>query len=86
MPLSEPDATADPLVVLVRQLLIAGSDDLPAAGVAAYVAGWTAALDLIERTDLTVAHADPALHSAVTELVRRVREAQRAALADEDGD
>lgn len=74
----------DPLVLLVRQLLLAGSDGLSAQQLAAYVAGWTAALELVERTDLNSTHADPAMHAAVARLVRRIRDAQRSALGDDD--
>jgi hypothetical protein len=76
----------DPLVLLVRQLLLAGSDGLSAPQLAAYVAGWTAALELVERSDITLGSADtePATHEAVARLVRRIREAQHAALGDDD--
>jgi hypothetical protein len=76
----------DPLVLLVRQLLLAGSDGLSAPQLAAYIAGWTAALELVERSDITLGSAvdDPATHEAVARLVRRIREAQRAALSDDD--
>jgi hypothetical protein len=83
--LSEPTVTSDPLVLLVRALLLAGTEGLGAAQVAAYVSGWTAALDLVERTDLT-AMGDPDLGAAVADLVRRIRDAQRSALNDDDED
>jgi len=82
---NEPTAMPDPVVLLVRQLLLAGSDGLSAPQLAAYIAGWTAALELVERSDLTLGSgaADPT-HAAVARLVRRIREAQRAALGDDD--
>lgn len=83
--MNEPTVTPDPLVLLVRALLLAGTEDLGASQVAAYVSGWTAALDLVERTDLT-APGDPELRSAVSDLVARIRDAQRSALSDDDED
>jgi hypothetical protein len=75
----------DPLVLLVRQLLFAGSDGLSAPQLAAYIAGWTAALELVERADrLSTTHADPALRVAITQIVGRIREAQRVALGGDD--
>lgn len=82
----ESTATLDPLVALVRQQLLAGTDGLASRELAAYVAGWGAALDLIERTDLTVPASEPELHATVAEIVRRVRVAQHLALGDDDGD
>ncbi len=84
--MNEPTVLPDPLVLLVRQLLIAGSEGLSAKQVAAYVSGWSAALDLVERTDLIATDADPAVRAAVADLIRRIREAQRGALDDDDDD
>jgi hypothetical protein len=84
--LSEPVVTVDPLIMLVQQLLLAATDDLPQTAVAAYVAGWTAALELVERTDLTLPRADAAVHAAIAEAVGRIRLAQRMALDDEPDD
>lgn len=84
--MSEPTVTVDPLVMLVQQLLLAATDDLPPAAMAAYVAGWTAALELVERTDLTMPRAEAAVHVAIAEAIARIRFAQRLALDDEPAD
>ena len=84
--MSEPTVTPAPLVLLVAALLLAGTEGLGAPQVAAFVSGWTAALDLVERTDLTAMDGDPDLRSAVAGLVRRIRDAQRSALSDDDDD
>lgn len=84
--MSELPLTVDPLMMLVQQLLLAATDDLPPTAVAAYVAGWTAALDLVERTDLTLPQADAAVHAAIAEAIGRIRFAQQLALDDEPAD
>lgn len=83
--LSDTPAT-DPLVMLVRQLLIGATDELSPSALAAYVAGWTAALDLISRTDLLVPGAEPAVHDVIAAAIERIRFAQGLALDDEPGD
>ncbi len=82
--MTESTATTDPLPMLVGQLLIAGSEGLAAPQLAAFVAGWSAALELVERTDLLVPGANPEFHAAMADLVRRIRDAQRSVLADDD--
>jgi hypothetical protein len=68
---------------LVRELLLARTDGLEARQMAAFVDGWTSVLELIRRTDLTVPDAQPALHSAIGQIVERIRAAQAIALDDE---
>lgn len=71
-----------PLTHLVEQLLIGRVDGLEAAQVAAFVSGWTSALELVRRTDLTLPGAPVELTEAIAKLVSAIEAAQRAALAD----
>lgn len=68
---------------LVQQRLIERSDALSPAATAAFVDGWMSLLELLERTDLTLAQADPAVREAVADLAARIRAAQARVLDDE---
>ena len=70
---------------LVEQFLVGRVDDLDAQGVAAFVSGWTSALELMKRTDLLLPDANEAVREAVAELVSLVESVQRDVLADDDG-
>ncbi len=69
---------------LVRQRLMDRTDGLSAAGVAAFVDGWSSALELVERTDLLLPGASVELHNAVRVVIERLRAAQRRTLEDEE--
>lgn len=68
---------------LVRELLLARTEDLSPPQLAAFVAGWTSVLDLVDRTDLTLPHAPGELHGAVHEIVGEIKAAQRRVLDDD---
>jgi hypothetical protein len=68
----------------VEQLLLGRLDGLDAARVAAFVSGWSSALELVRRTDLTLPRAPKELEEAIAKLVSAIEAAQRAALADPD--
>lgn len=68
---------------LVSQSLMAHGEDLPAPQVAAYISGWTNALQLVRRTDLTMPSASDDLHRAVAAVVTALDAAARSVL-DED--
>lgn len=78
--------TIEPLALLVRQLLLSRSDGLAPAQLAAFVQGWTSALELMARTDLTVPEAEPAVHGAIATLIGRVEVASREVLSGDDDD
>jgi Arc/MetJ family transcription regulator len=69
--------------VLVRQLLLGRLEGLGASEVAAFVLGWSSALDLVERSELSLPEARAEVHEAVRELVERLRVAQEAVLEDD---
>ncbi len=69
---------------MVHELLIGRLDHLDAPGVAAFVSGWSSALELVRRTDLTLPGASKELEEAIAELVSAIEAAQRAVLADPD--
>jgi hypothetical protein len=57
---------------------------LPAPALAAFVSGWTSVLELLRRTDLTMAGEDPTVVSAVARVIDRVEAAQSRVLVRED--
>lgn len=69
---------------LVKQFLVGRVDDLDAQGVAAFVSGWTSALELMKRTDLILPDADEAVTDAVVRLVSLIESVQREVLTDEE--
>lgn len=77
------DHRGDALRRLVAQSLMAHGEDLPAPQVAAYLSGWSSALDLVRRTDLTLPSASEDLHRAVAAVVTALDAAARSVL-DED--
>lgn len=72
--------TTDVLELLVRELLLARTEGLSAPALAAFVSGWTSVLELLRRTDLTLAGEDPSVVSAVDRVIERVEQAQREVL------
>ena len=72
--------TTDVLELLVRELLLARTEGLSAPALAAFVSGWTSVLELLRRTDLTLAGEDPSVVSAVDRVIDRVEQAQREIL------
>jgi hypothetical protein len=82
--LNDPIATSDALSLLVRELLLARTDGLEARELAAFISGWTSALELVARTDLTLAGAEPAVREAIARVVGRIEHVQRDVLADDD--
>lgn len=82
-PGDDPDVVhTDPLVDLVETYLLERTRDLSAPQTAAFVAGWTSALELLHRTDLTLPGAPPAIVRAIATLIERISAAQVAALDD----
>ena len=71
-----------PLSSLVAQFLAGRVEGLGAPQVAAFVSGWTSALELVRRTDLTIPSEPDAVKAAVLRLVEAIETAQRTALAD----
>jgi hypothetical protein len=78
--------TAIPPRALVEQMLLRRLEGLDARGVAAFVAGWCAALEVVRRTDITMPLASEDTLAAVAELVDSIDRARMKALADPDED
>jgi hypothetical protein len=74
---------SDPLDDLVRELLLERTAGLDGPRLAAFIDGWGSLLRLLERTELLLPGAEPALHEALTLAVVRLRAAQERALDDE---
>ncbi|MEM6990082.1 MAG: hypothetical protein AAF721_06280 [Myxococcota bacterium] len=72
-----------PLRQLVQQLLLGHLEDLDARGTAAFVRGWSSALELVARTELTAPDATPQVQAAVANAVARIETARRQVLDDE---
>jgi hypothetical protein len=77
-------ATESALELLVRELLLERTGKLERATLAAFIDGWSSALDLLERVDLLLPGAPSELRGALIELVQRIRDVQQQALADDD--
>jgi hypothetical protein len=69
---------------LVAQFLLGRVDGLGAPQVAAFVSGWSSALELVRRTDLTIPLASQEVKRAVDRLVEAIERARETALADPD--
>lgn len=67
---------------LVAQFLLGRVDGLGAPQVAAFVSGWSSALELVRRTDLTIPLASQEVKRAVDRLVEAIERARETALAD----
>lgn len=77
---SEPDV---PLQTLLGQLLLGRMEGLGAPGVAAFLLGWSSALELLRRTDVVLPTADGEVRHALQQLVDTLERAQRAVLEDD---
>jgi hypothetical protein len=71
-------------MLLVRELLLARTEGLEPPQLAAFVSGWTSALELLARTDLTLPDAEVAVRDAVARIVELIEHAQRDVLGDDD--
>jgi hypothetical protein len=69
---------------IARQLVLGATEGFAAAQVAAFVAGWQAALELLARTDVTMPHGSEELRRAIAQLVADLDAATRDALEDPD--
>jgi len=78
--LTDDTPTTDALELLVRELLMARTEGLPAPALAAFVSGWTSVLELLRRTDLTMPGEDPGVVAALGRVIDRVEQAQRDVL------
>jgi hypothetical protein len=76
-----PDAA---LARLVEQILVARVDGLQGPQVAAFVSGWSSALEVIRRTDLLLPSASPEVRRAIADMVAAIEHAQSIVLADPD--
>ena len=70
--------------MLVRELLMARTEELPPAQLAAFVAGWASALELVGRSDLLVPDADPLVARALVDLVALIQRSMARGLDDQD--
>ena len=84
-PVAEQAPIFDP-TLLVRQLLLDRTEGLSAAQVAAFVSGWTSALELVRRSDLLMPTADPAVTKAMAALLDAIEAAQVRTLGTGDDD
>ncbi|HWB76595.1 MAG TPA: hypothetical protein VG755_16630 [Nannocystaceae bacterium] len=71
-------------MLLVRELLLARTEGLEPRQLAAFISGWTSALELMARTDLTLPAAEAGVRDAVREVVQRIEHAQRNVLETDD--
>lgn len=72
-----------PLQNVIGQLLLGRTEGLSAAGVAAFLLGWSTALEVLARPELLLPELDPQVHTALAEVVKRLERAQKAALEEE---
>ena len=70
--------------MLVGQTIAARLEGLEAPHVAAFLSGWTGALELLRRVDLTLPQLEPAIRRDLVSAVDAVENAQRIAFADPD--
>ena len=82
-PVTSPTLTV-PVAQLVSQYLEGRVDGLPATGVASFVLGWTSALELVRRTDLTLPDAPDNVREGIAQLCAAIEQATQAVLADDD--
>ncbi len=74
--------TQQPLHRLVRQLLLAKTEDLDTRALAAYLDGWSSALSLLRRTEVCLPGASSEVERAVHAMLDEIAQAQAAVLDD----
>ncbi|MCA9635834.1 MAG: hypothetical protein KC420_07355 [Myxococcales bacterium] len=72
-----------PLHILVQQLLLGRTEDLSPSQLAAFIAGWTSLLDLLERPEICFPEGPDELREGLFALTQRIRRAQEEILDDE---
>ena len=73
-----------PLHILVQQLLLGRTEDLSAPQLAAFIAGWSSLLDLLERTEVCFPDGPEELRMGLFALTQRIRRAQGEILDDDE--
>lgn len=76
--------SVNPLRDVIRQLLLGRSEDLDARGLAAFLSGWCAALEVVRRLDVALPEASNDVRVALELLLDRIEQARCDALADPD--
>lgn len=69
------------LVQLVQQLLLGRTEEMSAPQLAAFVDGWTSALELLRRPAICLPSAPDEVREALAELALEIERAQRLVLA-----
>ncbi|MCA9650437.1 MAG: hypothetical protein H6712_25240 [Myxococcales bacterium] len=82
--MSSPDSSSAALRRLVREHLLERSEGMSPASLAAFIAGWGSALDLLRRSEAELPWVSPERHRWIVELIDAVEEASRVELDDED--
>lgn len=80
---SSSNASSPALRRLVREHLLERSDGLPPASLAAFIAGFGSALQLLRRSHASLPWVSPQAHAWVAELLDAVELASAAELEDE---
>lgn len=87
LPVSAPSSwksSSPALRRLVRQHLLERSEGLPPASLAAFIAGWGSALELLRRSHAELPWVSPQDHRSIGELLDAVEQAARAELDDDE--
>jgi hypothetical protein len=82
MTLTTPTLTV-PVAQLVSQYLEGRLDGLSAPGVASFVLGWTSALELVRRTDVTLPDAPDNVRQGIAQLCAAIEQATQAVVAED---
>ena len=80
---SSPSSTLHALRRLVHEHLLERTEGMPPASLAAFIAGWGSALDLLRRSDVELPWVSAERHRWIGELIDAVQEATRQELDDE---
>jgi hypothetical protein len=87
----DPDLTLEhgapgcpPVQRLIEQLLLGRLDGLEGRAVAAFLAGWSSALELVRRVDVTMPDATPEVADSIRRLVSAIDQAQCAVVAESE--
>lgn len=75
--------TPDALIGLVRELLLERSEHYDKGQLVAYLDGWSAVLELLQKTELVMPGAPAEQRDLVGACVERVRRAQYEALGED---